>query len=523
MKSFAGLAPPAIPSCQMNEQWSRGEHLLFWVHTGEAEVRLSSGETFSLAEGEGVWVPATIDRSMRTAPGALAFPILINPGNVSTAPDRSVPFTAPPEWNDWLIQQYVQAISPITHPEQTQADPLTIVSAQPGSTGLPARTDRVNSASIRHPRLPLSEPAQTVARELLRNPALGHTVEQWADLVACSPSALRRDFIKDTDLRFTQWRTRCRLSAACELLAAGYEIGWVADQVGFASRRGFSAAFRAVYGRSPSQYAQDVRALPSLASSRAAWRGQERSLAGLLSPHGTTPSPIVPTTHTSRRVNDFHVLTWLYRGTGHARVGERMLQRKRGDAIWLPARVENQTGTPAGSIGVPIGNVVPADAQITEPLRAHFPRSWDTYLLYCSVSAYTMLRPEGGDQPDILDIFQEQLAAERARAVPMPRNVAARTVATDFLRSLGRTSENTTVDVAEDTHEAFRRETGMSLASWRHAARMRVARDLLRNGAKPTSVARRVGYTQVSNFSRAFSRFHGMPPREYQSRELDTT
>lgn len=50
---------------------------------------------------------------------------------------------------------------------------------------------------------------------------------------------------------------------------------------------------------------------------------------------------------------------------------------------------------------------------------------------------------------------------------------------------------------------------------------MRIARDLLAGGAKPSVVARRVGYRYLPNFSAAFSRFHGLTPRQYQERERD--
>jgi AraC-like DNA-binding protein len=61
----------------------------------------------------------------------------------------------------------------------------------------------------------------------------------------------------------------------------------------------------------------------------------------------------------------------------------------------------------------------------------------------------------------------------------------------------------------------------MTFSRWRYAARMRIARDLLAGGAKSSAVARRVGYRHLSTFSAAFSRFHGISPREYQEREAD--
>ncbi len=59
----------------------------------------------------------------------------------------------------------------------------------------------------------------------------------------------------------------------------------------------------------------------------------------------------------------------------------------------------------------------------------------------------------------------------------------------------------------------------MTFSRWRYAARMRIARDLLVGGAKPSAIARRVGYGHLPTFSAAFSRFHGVSPREYQERQ----
>ena len=69
--------------------------------------------------------------------------------------------------------------------------------------------------------MPRARGARAVAEELLRDPALDLTVEQWAARVFSSPRTLRRDFLADTGLTFEQWRLRCRLSAAVEFLAVG--------------------------------------------------------------------------------------------------------------------------------------------------------------------------------------------------------------------------------------------------------------------------------------------------------------
>lgn len=78
-------------------------------------------------------------------------------------------------------------------------------------------------------------------------------------------------------------------------------------------------------------------------------------------------------------------------------------------------------------------------------------------------------------------------------------------------------------DLPADVHRAFRDETGMTFSRWRYAARMRIARDLLIGGAKPSAVARRLGYAHLPTFSTAFTRFHGVSAREYQERETEKT
>ncbi|HEY9265553.1 MAG TPA: AraC family transcriptional regulator [Mycobacterium sp.] len=383
-----------------------------------------------------------------------------------------------------------------------------------------AGLDSVGMGAFVLPRTPRSAAAATVARELLRNPALDHTIQQWAARLAVSDRTLLRDFHRDTGLTFSRWRTRCRLTAAREFLSAGYAIGWTATRVGFGSRNGFARAFRTEYGYSPSQYARDHTTC-GVSSDRVAATRQHAAFADLTTSSSNDASAWqVPASYTASRVNDFSVLLWAYKGKARARVGEQTFDRTRGEAFWLPAGLANATGSSAGSIDIPIGDILPADAQIGVPLRTRFPPSWDLYLLHCSVTGYTMLRPDNYDHRHILDLFAEQFAAQRAKSVRMPRSPAARAVAMQFMSRLGKPGCGTFApDISSDTENTFRSETGMSFQQWQHAARMLIARDLLAAGAKSSSIAGRVGYSHVSNFSRAFARFHGMPPRVYQRQE----
>jgi AraC-like DNA-binding protein len=125
--------------------------------------------------------------------------------------------------------------------------------------------------------------------------------------------------------------------------------------------------------------------------------------------------------------------------------------------------------------------------------------------MFCSISARSLLRPDSYDTAHVL----EQLAAQRARSAPMPTDQRAHAAATDFLRTIGTSDRSTAYNLPAEVHRAFRDETGMTFARWRYATRM------------PSAVSRRVGYAHLSNFSAAFSRFHGLSPREYQERETE--
>lgn len=123
-----------------------------------------------------------------------------------------------------------------------------------------------------HPSLPLplDDRAAELARALLDEPANQDTLEQWARRLATSPSTLRRAFLADTGLTFTDWRTRARLEAALPLLADQCSVGRVAYRVGYASRSGFVDAFGRHFGHAPATYR---RAAPGVSAHRDPERG----------------------------------------------------------------------------------------------------------------------------------------------------------------------------------------------------------------------------------------------------------
>ncbi|MFF5075422.1 helix-turn-helix domain-containing protein [Actinoplanes sp. NPDC000266] len=506
-------APP-IPRVRSSGSWDQPEHLLLWVRTGSARVQMGDSPEFRLAEGEGVWIPARggDQWTVVTEPGTVVFPLLTHPGIAAGALSEPRRFTIPDGWQDWLIQHFNLMVTPLAghgYSQDALGDLLRGSGRRP-----PALSGDTRMREVDPPVMPRSGAAREVAGEMLRNPALDLTVAEWATRVLSSPRTLLRDFRADTGLSFEQWRVRCRLNAAVEFLVSGYEVDQVAARVGFASRNGFTRAFKQQYGLTPHEFSRDFAARPVASGAT-----QADDLIRMMRAKDTTAAPdLLPAVRTPSHTNNVHVLIWTYRGSGYLDIGGRRYDQERGVATWIPAGTEHTLGVHENSISLPLGNAGTGDLQLTEPLQAPFSPAWDAYLMFCSISARTPVRPDDYDPSHVLDLFADQVAAQRALSVPMPTDARAREAAVDYLRSIG-TSGRSGLDVPSDIHRAFHEQTGMSFSRWRYAARMRIARDLLAAGAKPSAVARRVGYAHLPTFSSAFTRFHGLSPRDYVTRQ----
>ncbi|GAA4722763.1 helix-turn-helix domain-containing protein [Phytohabitans rumicis] len=478
---------------------------------------------FRLAEGEGVWIPA--DRGNRwtvvTEPGTVAFPLLTHPSIAAGALPEPRRFVIPDGWQDWLIQGFNLMVTPLTGHGYSQ-DALVDLLRGSGRRP-PARSEGTRTCAVDPPVMPRAGGAREVADELLRNPALDLTVTEWAARVLSSPRTLLRDFRGDTGLTFEQWRLRCRLSAAVEYMAAGYGVGQVAARVGFATHSGFTRAFKQQFGLTPHEFSRALSARPvaSGLTQRPAAARQADNLMRMMRAKDTPTAPdMLPAARTPSHTNNVHVLIWTYRGSGYLDIGDHRYEQERGVATWIPAGSEHTTGVRENSISLPLGNASTGDLQLTEPLQAQFSPAWDDYLMFCSISARTPLRPDDYNPSHILDLFADRVAAQQALSLPMPTDSRARGAAMDYLRRIG-TSGGSGLDVSADVHRTFREQTGMSFARWCYAARMRIARDMLAGGAKPSAVSRRVGYAHLPTFSAAFTRFHGLSPRDYQAHETE--
>jgi AraC-like DNA-binding protein len=96
--------------------------------------------------------------------------------------------------------------------------------------------------------------------ELLASPGHARSLAELAQAVATSPFHLTRVFRRELGLPVHQYLVRLRLGLALERLMNGDEsLSRIAFDLGFASHSHFSAAFRRVYGASPTQVARGSR------------------------------------------------------------------------------------------------------------------------------------------------------------------------------------------------------------------------------------------------------------------------
>ncbi len=107
----------------------------------------------------------------------------------------------------------------------------------------------VSLPSLRDGRL------QRMEQSLLGNPGDASTVEQWAARFDMSPRTLTRLVRKETELTFQTWRDQIRTFVAIPMLTEGKPLVEIAELLGYDTAWAFTAMFKRVTGKLPSQYA----------------------------------------------------------------------------------------------------------------------------------------------------------------------------------------------------------------------------------------------------------------------------
>lgn len=214
------------------------QHQLVWTAEGSATVA-APGRAWIVTPAHAVWIPSECPHDVHVAAGAVLVCVYVWPRRCPLVVDGPTEMAIGPIARELLL-----------HLDHAPADGRGDLA----DAYLAVLFDQLmEQPAVDRPTLPMpADPrAADVAIGLLADPACRYTVEQWADVVAASPSTIRRAFLAGTSLTFSEWRARARVEAALPLLADGISIAEVAERVGYGSRSGFVAAYRRHFGYTP--------------------------------------------------------------------------------------------------------------------------------------------------------------------------------------------------------------------------------------------------------------------------------
>ncbi|AXK31877.1 AraC family transcriptional regulator [Streptomyces armeniacus] len=101
---------------------------------------------------------------------------------------------------------------------------------------------------------PTSAFLRPVAEALRENPGDQRTLADWAAELGVSTRTVTRAFNAETGTSFARWVASVRAQHAVALLAHGWDVESVAEQVGYRSASAFGAAFRRTTGLTPGAF-----------------------------------------------------------------------------------------------------------------------------------------------------------------------------------------------------------------------------------------------------------------------------
>jgi AraC-like DNA-binding protein len=102
--------------------------------------------------------------------------------------------------------------------------------------------------------MPTSELLRPIADAVRDDPGDQRTLTDWAARLGVSARTISRAFNAETGTSFARWVAAVRAQHAVELLARGWEVDVVAEEVGYRSASAFGAAFRRTTGLTPGAF-----------------------------------------------------------------------------------------------------------------------------------------------------------------------------------------------------------------------------------------------------------------------------
>lgn len=216
---------------------SNEEHVLIWSERGAVTVVVDD-RLHVVFPGSGLWIPRGVVHAGQAAGGAAFRETLFAPESWT------------PTWNGTTAVELNTAVRHLlVHLAHT---------GMPRDERLRAQQVCIDLLEPSHFRdiavpIPQDPRIRKVVDSVLRNPADGRSLEQWAHCLNVSPRTITRAFSADVAMSFAQWRRLARMASARALLAEGTSVTATGRRVGYSTTSAFVAAFRKVVGRTPGE------------------------------------------------------------------------------------------------------------------------------------------------------------------------------------------------------------------------------------------------------------------------------
>ncbi|MFT3852438.1 MAG: helix-turn-helix transcriptional regulator [Ilumatobacteraceae bacterium] len=214
------------------------QHQLAWVSCG-LSTAVVDGVRWTVSPTRAVWIPSGWPHDITNHPGARLHCLYMWPEHSPVGWPEPCELAVTP-----IARELLAGLGDSWQETTIGAASATVLLAELGR-------ERRGAPTL---PMPADERAVELAEALIVDPANQDSLEQWSRRLATSASTLRRAFLAETGLTFSEWRTRVRLDAALPLLNERVSVDRVARRVGYASRSGFIDAFHRHFGHPPGQH-----------------------------------------------------------------------------------------------------------------------------------------------------------------------------------------------------------------------------------------------------------------------------
>lgn len=218
---------------------------LIYAITGVVSVTTADG-TWVVPPSRAVWVPGGVEHDTRSHSAVQFRSLLIDPAEVSGLPVVCTAIEVTPLLRELILRLVAVAEAPERVELRDVVTQLLLM--------------ELASLPVEPLSLPRPQHAQLArfCEQIRDEPAAAVSLEQAARALHMSRASFMRLFQRETGMSFLRWRQQARLLHALSLLAERQSILNVALACGYDSPSAFSAMFRRVLGKSPSEYFDPV-------------------------------------------------------------------------------------------------------------------------------------------------------------------------------------------------------------------------------------------------------------------------